>query len=47
LSGHWIRIDGQALKNYVGEVLLVGINYDKDSKKHTCLIDKAKKDDKV
>lgn len=31
------------LKNYSGEVLLVGINYDKESKKHSCKIEKAKK----
>lgn len=30
------------LKDYTGEVLLVGINYDKDSKKHSCKIEKAK-----
>ncbi|MDR0963759.1 MAG: ATP-binding protein [Clostridium sp.] len=29
-----------ALANYIGEVLLVGINYDKETKKHTCLIEK-------
>lgn len=28
------------LKDYSGEILLVGINYDKDSKKHTCMIEK-------
>jgi hypothetical protein len=26
--------------NYVGEVLLVGINYDKESKEHTCIIER-------
>ena len=31
------------LKNYSGEVLLVGINYDKESKRHSCKIEKAKK----
>ena len=31
------------LKNYSGEVLLVGINYDKESKKHSCKIERAKK----
>ena len=31
------------LKDYSGEVLLVGINYDKESKKHSCKIEKAKK----
>ena len=29
----------QALKDYGGEMLLVGINYDAKSKKHTCLIE--------
>lgn len=29
------------LKDYSGEVLLVGINYDKNSKKHSCRIEKA------
>ena len=29
-----------ALKEYKGNVLLVGINYDKHSKKHTCKIEK-------
>lgn len=28
------------LKDYSGEILLVGINYDKDDKKHTCKIEK-------
>lgn len=31
------------LKDYSGEILLVGINYDKKSKKHTCRIEKTKK----
>lgn len=30
---------GEALKEYKGALLLVGINYDKKSKKHTCLIE--------
>ena len=29
--------------SYSGEVLLVGINYDKESKKYSCKIEKAKK----
>ena len=29
-----------ALKEYVENLLLVGINYDKKSKKHTCVIEK-------
>lgn len=28
------------LKDYSGEVLLVGINYDKDDKRHICKIEK-------
>lgn len=31
------------LKAYSGEILLVGINYDKDSKSHTCKIEKVYK----
>lgn len=36
----------QALEGYVGEILLVGINYDKEnkSKPHSCVIEKLKKD---
>jgi hypothetical protein len=30
----------EVVGNYGGEVLLVGINYDKSSKKHTCNIEK-------
>ena len=32
----------QALEGYSGEILLVGINYDKDSenKQHSCVIEK-------
>ena len=30
--------------NYTGDILLVGINYDKDSKKHQCLIEKYEKE---
>ena len=29
------------LKNYVGNTLLVGINYDSKTKKHTCIIERA------
>jgi len=29
-----------ALKDYVGEVVLVGINYDKKTKKHECVIER-------
>lgn len=31
------------MKDYSGEILLVGINYDKKSKKHTCKIERTKK----
>ncbi len=31
------------LKDYSGDILLVGINYDKDSKSHTCRIEKITK----
>jgi hypothetical protein len=29
-----------ALKDYIGNTILVGINYDKNTKKHSCLIEK-------
>lgn len=29
-----------ALKDYQGDLLLVGINYDKKTKKHGCIIEK-------
>ena len=32
------------LKNYFGEILLVGINYNTDDKKHTCRIEKIFKE---
>jgi len=31
---------GRIFRNYKGEVLLVGINYDKETKEHQCLIEK-------
>ena len=31
------------LKDYSGEILLVGVNYDKESKRHSCKIEKVKK----
>ena len=34
---------GNALKDYQGSLLLVGINYDKATKKHECLIEKIQK----
>lgn len=33
----------QVLKGYTGNILLVGINYDKKSKEHTCIIEKVEK----
>jgi len=37
---------GEHLKDYVGKILLVGINYDKDdkNKKHTCTIEELEKE---
>lgn len=32
-----------ALKDYEGNLLLVGVNYDKNSKKHECIIEKYQK----
>lgn len=32
-----------ALKEYKGNLLLVGINYEKDTKTHTCVIEHAYK----
>ncbi len=29
------------LKDYGGDILLVGINYDKETKKYSCLIEKV------
>ena len=34
------RYDGR-LKEYFGNLIMVGINYDKETKKHTCVIEKA------
>lgn len=33
----------QALEGYSGEIVLVGVNYDKDSKEHSCVIEKISK----
>ncbi|MDE5717118.1 MAG: PD-(D/E)XK nuclease domain-containing protein, partial [Lachnospiraceae bacterium] len=33
----------QALEGYSGEILLVGINYDKEKKAHSCVIEKMEK----
>lgn len=32
-----------SVQNYTGDILLVGINYDRDSKEHQCLIEKYEK----
>lgn len=32
-----------AIENYTGKILLVGINYDKENKKHQCLIEEYQK----
>lgn len=32
------------LENYSGEILLVGITYDEETKKHTCRIERAEKE---
>ena len=34
---------GNALKDYHGNLLLVGVNYDKKAKKHECVIENVKK----
>ena len=34
----------ESLLQYTGDILLVGINYDPDNKKHECLIEKYKKE---
>lgn len=34
---------GDALESYFGNILLVGINYDRKTKKHTCIIEKTVK----
>lgn len=33
-----------SILDYTGDILLVGINYDKDSKQHQCLIEKYEKE---
>ena len=33
----------ESLKDYQGNLLLVGINYDKETKKHSCVIEKFAK----
>ena len=34
---------GRVLRDYQGNLLLVGINYDKKTKKHECVIEMARK----
>lgn len=34
----------ESLLQYTGDILIVGINYDKDSKKHECLIEQYEKE---
>ena len=36
----------ESLKEYRGNLLLVGINYGRESKKHTCVIEKWEKQNK-
>lgn len=33
-----------SILNYTGDILLVGINYDKDTKTHQCMIEKYEKE---
>ena len=33
----------QSVLNYTGDILMVGINYDKENKEHQCLVEKYKK----
>lgn len=35
----------QSIKDYTGNILLIGINYDRKSKKHTCQIEEYRKED--
>lgn len=34
---------GDALKSYFGDIVLVGINYDRSTKKHSCVIENIKR----
>ena len=34
----------QSVLNYTGDILMVGINYDKENKEHQCLIEKYEKE---
>ncbi|WP_295354418.1 hypothetical protein, partial [uncultured Succinivibrio sp.] len=33
----------ESLEDYCGNIILVGINYDKSTKEHSCLIEQMKK----
>ena len=37
----------ESVLNYTGDILLVGINYDKTSKEHQCVIEKYRKEAEV
>ena len=32
----------ESIKDYTGDIILVGISYDKKTKEHTCIIDQTK-----
>lgn len=34
----------KSLEEYAGEILMVGIDYDKETKEHVCLIEQYRKD---
>ena len=36
----------EAIQQYTGDILLVGVNYDKKTKKHLCLIESYEKKEK-
>ena len=35
---------GEWIESYMGDILLVGVNYDRDTKKHQCVIEKWTKE---
>lgn len=37
----------EALKDYQGNLLLASVNYDKKTEKHTCLIEKVRKEGSI
>ena len=37
------RMYPESIKGYTGDILLVGINYDKSGKKHECVLEKCEK----